>query len=556
MMYMIIGRFSAISYRRGAGLVVAVVLLALAGVAVAISSELTNSTELAVDSARLVANTAGADAKAEKEPEGIRQVLEKGYEYLVLIKKDGDIEITSRLVDQTKTKEPVVIYCTLESLGAGPGGENCIEVASATTVSDIANSLKISDEKVVNNIKETQRVLSGSISGGDLPTDVFPITRSLTEAEAKRFNTPKVPGPTTGDTGHVPPEGLREQALSNLGGGGNPDHRALVDDPELLRQEEARKQQEALVDDPNLKRFGKDDLGTFMLPPDERKITDALPNRSIFDRILGGLRGLGGSLGGLGGGLGNLFGGGQSSGGANQQAAQNAQVCQPQYFCSNTNTLSYRNSSCQSQFVQTCSNGCGGNECRPAVSSSTRPTSASATSTSSQAAPVAELSCAPSTADSGSPISISWSCRNASDSEGTGFDTGGAKSGSAATSTKVASGNAQTVFFALTCKEGERRATDRCEVNVNRSFITAVANPSSVEAGEDVNVGWITGGMSSCTAGSSDFAGVSKPGTSGVIKLENVGAGGKVAVECTTRAGGSKRAEIEIEISKPSSLES
>lgn len=169
--------------------------------------------------------------------------------------------------------------------------------------------------------------------------------------------------------------------------------------------------------------------------------------------------------------------------------------------------------------------------------------------------PTAELSCAPETAEVGSPIALSWSCRNATASRGDGFDTGTRTSGSAqTTATTTESGSME---FALTCIRQGRTVTDICSVAVNKSIISLVANPNPVATGSAAGIGWITTGMESCTIqalGESTaaqtfnetYADIEK--TNGVAETPALSGDLTVELSCLTVGGEAEEASVTVEV--------
>lgn len=115
----------------------------------------------------------------------------------------------------------------------------------------------------------------------------------------------------------------------------------------------------------------------------------------------------------------------------------------------------------------------------------------------------AEISCSPKAQDDGAPIAISFACRGP---EGTTLRADGfeveddALSGAASALADLEKIDPLTKIqkFAITCiKDGETE-TKACEVQVNKAALVVVANPSSVNRGEEAKVGWLSAGAKRC----------------------------------------------------------
>lgn len=177
-------------------------------------------------------------------------------------------------------------------------------------------------------------------------------------------------------------------------------------------------------------------------------------------------------------------------------------------------------------------------------------------------APEAEISCGqqPLILDVGMSVPISFSCKNLGSgagmgtSAGTGFSTNGAPSGSATPviqSPQLGSNN--TVTYGLTCSKQGKTDTAQCTVQINRPWISLVAIPEGVKSGEEANIGWITNGMEECTVSSptlNSFTAENANNTSvsGVAKTPPLTQDASFVLSCTTKAGGTKNAEIEVKI--------
>lgn len=118
----------------------------------------------------------------------------------------------------------------------------------------------------------------------------------------------------------------------------------------------------------------------------------------------------------------------------------------------------------------------------------------------------AQISCQPKVVDPGMTIAISFGCANATDSSGSGFDTGGALAGSKTAVAAALSGSVRKVTYSLTCSGATGVATAHCDVEVSKASIVFLANPRQVRSGEAATLAWITSGMRACIVSSIDFA--------------------------------------------------
>lgn len=196
-------------------------------------------------------------------------------------------------------------------------------------------------------------------------------------------------------------------------------------------------------------------------------------------------------------------------------------------------------SACQGTWQQETLPGPNGQQC---VSGWKCITAASASTT-------AQISCAPLVADAGMEVSISYTCANASKSEGTNFSTGGALSGS----TKATlGGTATTSTYSLACtNDKSETATASCTVQVAHPTIVLVANPASVEAGKKSVIGWVTSGMQSCVVSSPDSPlfttqNAGKTATTGSAQTPPIAAPMRINLTCQTVGGGTRTASTTV----------
>ncbi len=167
----------------------------------------------------------------------------------------------------------------------------------------------------------------------------------------------------------------------------------------------------------------------------------------------------------------------------------------------------------------------------------------------------AELSCSSRIVDSGTPLSISWSCTGASTSRGDGFDTGGTTSGSKEISVSGVDTNGNPVppfNLALTCTKEGRIAVAQCPLEVNRPVIVASAVLSIVTSGQTTKIVWIVKGMKEgddvCKITSDKHPDFSVTGRNKVVETPPITELTKFKIRCTTRADNTKEAEIAITV--------
>ncbi|MBI2612958.1 hypothetical protein HYW59_04105 [Candidatus Kaiserbacteria bacterium] len=271
------------------------------------------------------------------------------------------------------------------------------------------------------------------------------------------------------------------------------------------------------------------------------------------------------------------FGGRQPP--AGNGVPQPAGTCSPSVICGN-NTLYSRNNQCVDQVMQQCQYGCSGTQCAQAPqqgqgcqqapaqpdpsgcqSGSWRPTYTGACVSSWQCVPTgsggtsqitAALSCQPQIADVGMTIAITYSCSSGT-SEGSGFDTGGAQTGSTTVTIANPPVNANVATYALKCTEGSVSATKQCNVQIAKPAIVLVANPKAVQSGKTSAIGWVTSGMQACVISSPDlptFTEQQKNTTNvnGTVTTPALTSGATFVLKCTTLGGGTKEASTVVTI--------
>jgi hypothetical protein len=272
-------------------------------------------------------------------------------------------------------------------------------------------------------------------------------------------------------------------------------------------------------------------------------------------------------LGGIMSVIGGLFGG-NSSATANSSnscaySPQNAQS-QNQFGLGNLGKLLFGGDDEESQ-SQTCPRAPAQPDASQCTSGSWRPTSASRNGcttgwqcvsatggSASNPNPTAQLSCTPQVVESGSQVKLNYTCGNSTASKGTGFDTGGALSG---TATAVASppDGQNLATYTLTCLNQGVTTSAQCQVQINKSQIILVTNPSRVASGETSLIGWVTSGMKSCTVSSleqQDFTtrNVGNTSVNGAATTSPITGLTHFQVDCQTHSGTIKTAVTTVNL--------
>jgi hypothetical protein len=150
-------------------------------------------------------------------------------------------------------------------------------------------------------------------------------------------------------------------------------------------------------------------------------------------------------------------------------------------------------------------------------------------------------------------VAISFGCQNATASNGQGFSTGGALSGSTTTIVSVPPENATAMNFALTCTNQGAVDSKQCSVRINKPSIVLVANPKTISSGQTSSIGWVTAGIESCIVSSPDnqaftTENANKPKKSGVAQTPTLSQNTSFVLNCTTLAGGTKQATTTVSI--------
>ena len=552
-------------HSRGRAMVLGVILIALTGVAAALSNSFTQTAqELRASqfAATAAADTAAAVAapSAEEDPKGIEKECEQGT--IQFAKATAEAEKVGVTVDeftvQKSTNPCVVLYCS----PPGVSPQSCVAITAGSDMPAQVTQCDVSGGKCISGTERTYKPLS-NFSAEELQGTSF---GELSDAFGTMFGgayggtpppiaqLPKNPNPlisdiTAGVFGDPSAQKLQSNDLSGLlsqvsqlsgvPGENRPPIPADWSGSVLCTTKECSPS--SLI---NMERA--DDpiyQATFVsnIPTDSNRAPESSQN--MFQRALGGLGALfsdalGGALRGIAGALtgAGQGGGGSGPGGSTSGSGEGNSQCTAEQFCEGT-ALKERDASCKVKLVQTCPFGCVAGGC------------ASDPGTGESGALKAELSCSPKVVDVGAPIALSWNCTNADTSSGDGFETGGKLSGPKIIPTDDIPIGLKKLSYILTCKRQESVRTVACEIALNRPVITIVANPNPAPAGREVNVGWISGGTTSCDVASEVepvSQDVNDEGRRGVITLPSIRATTTVAVRCDTVGGGEKIGEAVV----------
>lgn len=177
------------------------------------------------------------------------------------------------------------------------------------------------------------------------------------------------------------------------------------------------------------------------------------------------------------------------------------------------------------------------------------------TGTSTGSDPKAQIACSPQDADVGMSVAVSFSCLNSNTSSGSGFSTNNQLSGSATPVVTAPSIGSNSVTYGLTCSKEGKTDSAQCTVKVNKTAIVLVANPKNVKTGAEVNVGWVTSGMQSCTVSSPQLSGFTSDNAgdtrvSGIARTSPLTSDATFVLTCTSRSGATKTAEAKVVVSQ------
>lgn len=169
----------------------------------------------------------------------------------------------------------------------------------------------------------------------------------------------------------------------------------------------------------------------------------------------------------------------------------------------------------------------------------------------SATSPVAQISCQPQIVDPGMQVAISYACQNATLSSGTNFSTNGALSGSAIETISPSMTSSQV--FSLRCTNESATHVAQCSVQINKTSIAFVANPSVVQKGKGTSLGWVTSGMSSCVVSSASlpvFTADNENNTSpaGVAQTGPLTSNTVFDLTCTSKSGAVKKVSTTVEV--------
>ncbi len=165
---------------------------------------------------------------------------------------------------------------------------------------------------------------------------------------------------------------------------------------------------------------------------------------------------------------------------------------------------------------------------------------------SSDAQPVAQISCQPKSAEPGMKVGIAFGCINSTLSASEGFSNEGRLWGVAEGSIPDTA-NSGVFTYTLSCSHGAKTDSASCAVDVRKTFVILTSRNSSTQ---NANLAWISRGVTSCVFSSPDaelqaalstatqhesgVAVVARPSTSTIVSVECVSASGKkVRAEAT-----------------------
>ncbi len=206
-------------------------------------------------------------------------------------------------------------------------------------------------------------------------------------------------------------------------------------------------------------------------------------------------------------------------------------------------------SSCGNQPSQPDSSSCTGGAWRATYSGSCIsgwqcvPGAASAT-VAAKTTPTASIACAPSVADVGAPVTVSYSCSSGT-AVGGGFSAASSSPVTVAAPNPLAGSN--TATFGLTCTDSGLTGTAQCSVQVARVSLIFVANPAAIVAGDKSTLGWVTSGMSSCVVSSPDLpsftaSNASNTAVNGTVITPALATSTTFAIQCATLGGNTRSA--------------
>lgn len=184
------------------------------------------------------------------------------------------------------------------------------------------------------------------------------------------------------------------------------------------------------------------------------------------------------------------------------------------------------------------------------------PTSGSGTGSGGSNLITALLTCQPQVVDVGMNVSITYSCSSGT-SEGGGFETGGAQSGSTTVAISSPPAGTNVATFGLKCTGTGTGATKQCSVQIGKPGIVLIANPKNVKDDQQTAIGWVTSGMKSCVISSDDLpqftsANANKTNVNGTVQTPPLDAvnGSTTSYDfllhCITVGGNTKDAALSV----------
>lgn len=190
---------------------------------------------------------------------------------------------------------------------------------------------------------------------------------------------------------------------------------------------------------------------------------------------------------------------------------------------------------------------------QPCYKAATPTTPTNPTTPTPGGAPSAQISCQPKVADVGMSVAVSYSCGNSTSSAGSGFDTGGATSGSASVTVDNPPAGATAVTYGVQCRSAASAASAQCTVQLARPSIILVANPKVVEPNASSTIGWLTTGMDSCVISSPDlpeFTAQNALNTSvnGTALTPAIPHATEFILTCTTLGGATRDASVFVRV--------
>ncbi|MBI4093473.1 hypothetical protein HY417_00765 [Candidatus Kaiserbacteria bacterium] len=162
------------------------------------------------------------------------------------------------------------------------------------------------------------------------------------------------------------------------------------------------------------------------------------------------------------------------------------------------------------------------------------------------------LTCQPQIVDVGMTVFLTYSC-SAGTSEGGGFQTGGAQTGSSTATISNPPAGTNVATFGLKCTEGGISATKQCSVQVARPAIVLVANPKQIPSGRTSAIGWVTSGMRSCVISSTNLQSFTEQhkystNVNGAVVTPPLTQSSDFVLKCETLGGGTRAATTTVTV--------